>query len=279
MNKPLRLLTLGVFVFIIGLVVHAPVATLYAWIAPRLANAPVHISGLDGTLFKGQAARIAYQERPVVDELQWSFAPLELLKARIGAHVRSTQPPLRVDGVIAQGLAGQFFSDLRASGDLRSLAALAGQSFIPVNAQLGLNLSQLHLRQGWPQQAQGQLQLLDLAWTLGAPTVLGDFEAQISTDGDAIVADIKSLKGALDVRGSARAQADRSYSLDLQLRARADAPPMVVNLLTQLGRPDAEGFYTLKNNGQAAADRNTAPASPAPPAPDQNKTQTLSDLN
>jgi general secretion pathway protein N len=241
--------------FLLGLVALAPAATVYGWAVGNNDALPVRLNGISGTLLKGSVAQITQRGQPVAVDVHWRLAPAQLLLGRARYHLKTDSPPLLFDGDVSVGLGGTIrLSDARANGELRALAAMAGQSFIPVNGQLGLKLDHLTLVDQWPADALGQVQLIGLAWALGRePVVLGDFEANIERADDRLVARVKSLKGVIDATGSASLGADRAYALDLQLRPLPEAPSMITSMLQSLGRPDSRGYYKVERGGNAPA--------------------------
>ncbi|HEY1076117.1 MAG TPA: type II secretion system protein N [Fontimonas sp.] len=275
--KTRHLIIAGILTFVVGLLVQAPAALLYAWIAPK-AGLPVNVLGVDGTLTQGRATQIRFGNQVLVADIDWTLRPLGLLLGRLSYQLHSGTPPLLIDGKVSQGLTGTAFSPLVANGELRTLAAAAGQNFIPVNGVINLDLSSLQLRKDWPVAAEGTLQLNNLEWTLGKqPAPLGSYQAVLTTEDDQIVARISSLAGSVDISGEARAKPDRSYAYALKLKPKPDAPPMIANLMKQLGTPDAQGYYSLRNSvdapppaAEAAADGSVPPAaepgSPISPA-------------
>lgn len=251
-----RLLALGLLVFLVMLVWRAPAATVYGWVAP--AQAAVTISGLSGTVAAGKAQALSVRNQTVLHGVEWRLKPLWLLLGRPAVGIRSGEG-LLIDGEVQlRPLGDVVFSDFRLNGPLKPLLAVAGQAFLPVDAQLGANIAQLRLDDGFPRSASGSLNVQGLAWKLGPePVLLGDYEAQAVDENGNIVVSIRSLAGALDVSGGAHLNGDRSWDLHLQLRAKAGAPPAIVNLLPSLGQPDTQGFYHLRRQGTLAA----------PPAP------------
>lgn len=250
--KTRHLIIAGVLTFVVGILVQAPAVLLYAWIAPKAAL-PVGLLGLDGTLTHGRAAQIRYGGDVLVADVDWTLKPLNLLLAKLSYQLHSGSPPLMLDGRISQGFGGTDLSQLTANGELRALAAAAGQSFVPVNGAVALDMASLRLRGNWPVSAEGSLQLNNLEWTLGKePAPLGNYQVVVTTEDDQIVAKIASLAGSVDVSGEARLKPDRSYSYAFKLKPKADAPPMIANLMKQLGAPDAEGFYSLNREGKFA---------------------------
>jgi general secretion pathway protein N len=248
--------------------VQTPAATLYGWIAtPAL---PVQLYGIEGSVFSGRAQRATRGTQPLLDGLSWRLQPWTLPLGRATYRVRTDKPPLLVDGKVAVGLGGPRISDLKGNTELRTLAAAAGQAFVPLAGQVGLELRQLRLRDGWPAAAAGRLQLIGLSWALGRePVPLGDYQVRLGTeDGGEIVAQVATLAGVLEADGGARLKADRSYELSLRLRPRADAPPLVANLLQQLGRPDAQGYYLLQQSGRAGTTTHTVTMPQQAPSPE-----------
>lgn len=235
--------------FVVSLVLGAPAAVLYGWLQPKLGT--VELVGIDGSLHEGRAAALQIDARPIIEQLHWRLRLSDLLLARLGADLDS-RGPLRLHGHLSRSIASLHARDLHLSGGLRAALAAAGQPFAPLDGELELTLERLKLRGNWPVDAEGKLHIEKLAWTLARdPLLLGSYEAIITPDGDDLVATISTLAGALEVNGDARAKADRSYALHLQLRPRKGAPPMLLNLLNSIGAPDPQGFYHLRREGSA----------------------------
>lgn len=242
----------GVLTFIVGVLVQAPAAMLYGWIAPRV-GLPIQLRGIDGTLTKGQSEQLRYANRVAAEDIEWTLKPLGLLMAQLRYRLHSDKPPLIVDGVVSTGLGGTSLRQLQATAELRTLAAIAGQAFLPINGTASLDLNTLELREQWPVTAEGVVRVNGAAWALGKdPVPLGDFQAQLSTEGDEVIAAISTIGGSVEISGDARLKTDRSYSYAFKLKPKSDAPPMIANLMSQLGAPDAQGYYTLQRQGQVA---------------------------
>ncbi|WP_028079509.1 type II secretion system protein N [Solimonas soli] len=250
MSRRTPYVLVGTLVFLASVVLLAPAATLYGWLKPRLGDARFELSGVSGTLRDGSVAAVLVGGRPLVDKLHWRLSLGELLLARIGADFDSRGTFL-LDGHVSKGFNTLRAHDLTLSAPAKPLLAAIGQPFAPLDGQARLELAQLKLLGGWPSDAAGTLRIEGLAWTLAKePIVLGDYEATFSRDGNDIVALVHTLGGALEVNGDARAKADHSYELHLQLRPKADAPPLLPNLLRSLGAPDPQGYYHLRREGK-----------------------------
>lgn len=248
------LLLIGALVFVVTLVTQAPVAVLYAWLKPA---GGVQLMGLEGSVMQGRAAAVQVDGRVAMEDVVWTLHPLPLLAGRAAFDVSSGKDALLMNGRIT-AVPGGFNADgLRATGALKQLLAAAGQAFLPVDGQAGLELTSLRVRKGLPQSAEGRLSIRGLSSQLGQPLLLGDFQADITPESDGIKALITTLAGPLDASGEARLKQDRSYTLDLRLRSKPDADPALVRMLPMLGKPDAQGNYRIQRGGRLAE--------PAPP--------------
>ncbi|NKF23144.1 type II secretion system protein N [Solimonas marina] len=235
--------------FVAGLILLAPAATLYGWIAPRLGG-QVALAGVTGTVHEGDAAAVMVGGSPLLQDLHWHLSIGELLLGRLGVDLDS-RGAVTLSGHVSRGFGALRASNLLVSSGLKPLLAVAGQAYAPIDGQASLDLKHLKLLGNWPSDADGTLRVQNLAWTLARdPLVLGDYQADIQRDGNDIVALVHTLGGPLDVNGDARAKSDHSYELHLQLRAKPDAPPLIVNLLHSLGQPDPQGYYHLRQQGK-----------------------------
>ncbi len=247
--KTKHLLWIGAAVFVISLLFTAPVALLHAKLAPNAGGMqPV---GLDGTLSDGSAASLLINGRPTVRNLHWRLRPLSLLLARAGFYVDGSGD-LSFEGKAARLIGGGLnLDDLRAAGKLKSLLALIGNLPLPLDGQFGLVLDSARVRGGFPRSAAGELKLNNVQWTLSKdPLLLGDILAKIATEKNVIVARLEPVSGPLDLGGEIRLLADHSYEVDLQLKAKPTAEPLVQNLVRSLGQPDTQGFYHVRSRGQ-----------------------------
>ena len=253
------LLPLCLLVFVYTLVTRAPLAVIYPRLKP--ADAEVDVVGLDGSLARGSAAGVAVRGQSAVRDLRWELRPWQLLLGRAAFRVDGKGDGLLLDGEVAQTLFGELcFRDFRASGSIKPLLPRlrrerpALKLFLPIDGMLGLDAQTLVLRDGLPKTAQGRLDLDSLAWKLGRePLPLGDFAADVAPEADGLGALIKTKRGPLDVSGDAHLRADRHYEMHLQIRAKADAPPQLVNMLATLGAPDNQGFFHIRRSGDLAA--------------------------
>lgn len=246
--KRRHLILIGIAAFLVSLIVSAPAALLYSKLPHRPGN--IELSGIDGTLIDGGASALLLGGQPLLSGLQWHFRPAQLLLGR-AAFALESSGALSVSGSAAQLITGGLNIDhLRAAGALKSLLALSGNFAVPIKGQFGLKLDSARIRNNFIKSAEGEVTVNALTWTLSRePALLGDFLARISTDKAGISAKLSPLSGPLDVGGELRVRSDRSYEIDIQVKAKPDAPPLIQNLLHSLGQPDTAGYQHIRSTG------------------------------
>lgn len=250
--KARSLLLWGLAVFLVTALLHLPAGWLHRAASPALAPSGVQLGAVSGTLSQGTLGQVLVRGQLLTRDLHWDLHALQLLLGRASVHVAGGGDGVLIDGTVYALPSGALgVSDLRLGAPARSVLVAAGQGLFPVEGQLGAQIEHLRLREGWPQSAQGTLTVRGLGWKLGREVVvLGDYEARVEDDTDGLKASLRSLAGPLEASGEVRTRSDRSYELRLQMRPRPDAPPMVVNLVRNLGQPDAQGWYHLSRRGQ-----------------------------
>lgn len=248
--KRRHLLVIGVLVFLCSAVLQAPAATIYGWLAPEAAS--LQLTGISGTVSNGRAAQLSLGGQPAIGNLGWQFQPLQLLLGRASLRLSGGDQGTLVDGTVFALPSGTVVvRDFRLNGPVKALLTAFGQAFVPVEGTAGIDLSELRLRQAWPQSAAGTLTVRGLAWKLGRdPVPLGDFEALFENETGGIRATLRSLGGALELQGEGSVGLDRRYATELRMKPKPDAQPLVTNLVKNLGAPDRQGWYRLLRNGE-----------------------------
>ncbi len=147
-------------------------------------------------------------------------------------------------------------AELRASVALPTLRAL-----LPLQGMEGVanvSLASLHIENGWPTTAVGELKLGQLQVAPLMPTgqpgliALGDYDVQFTEGPDeGIAAQLKDTgAGPLEVSGSLRLDRERRYALDALIKPRPGAPAALVDGLNVMAEePDASGRRRLTLTG------------------------------
>ena len=261
-----QLIFIGLAVFLLTALLQWPATRLHGLFATGLSQSRVQLQSLSGDLSSGRVAQVSIRGQAVVRDLGWTLQAWRLLLGRASVHLSGGSDGTLIDGTAYVVPSGTLtFSDFQISAALKSVLAVAGQANLPVEGQLAADIDTFKLRKGWPTRADGLVTVRGMGWKLGRePVLLGDYEALVENETAGIKATIRTLAGSLEVSGEARADEDRNYELHLQMRPKPDAPPLVMNLVRNLGQPDNQGWYHLRRRGQAATSSAPAPESAAP---------------
>ena len=243
-------LALGVGAYIAFTLATFPAGVALRWFAP----AGVSFAGVAGTLWSGSAASCSVQGMSI-DTLRWRVRPWSLFLGRVSANVEARIPDGFVSGDVTASPSSVRFSDLRAATSLPALG-----NVLPVKGMRGqasVVLAELVLENGWPAAAVGELKLAKLESLplipdgRGAYVPLGDYTVTlIEAPAGQLAAKFVDNGGPLEVQGTAKLDASRTYSIDALVEARANAPDTLVqglNIMT--AEPDAEGRRRLNLTG------------------------------
>lgn len=247
--KPLFLILLGLFVFVGSALFGAPADRVHHWLVAE--NAPFRALGVGGTIASGHAKLIEVRGHPTLEEISWQLQKLKLLLGRASFQISGGKEGLQLDGTAYAVPSGAIsLHDFSLSSPLRKLAAAAGYTFVPAVGMIDVNIQTLTLRDHWPHNAEGILSVGNLSWKLGRdPIPLGDYQAALSDETGGIRADILTLSGELEVSGEAHINHDKSWEIHLQMKPKTGASPQLRNLMRNVGKPDTQGWYHLRQRG------------------------------
>ncbi|EKF9275739.1 type II secretion system protein N [Vibrio cholerae] len=238
-------------VLMTSVVVHLPAQVA---LSPLPLPEGLDLTGIEGTLWQGQAAQVRWQGMNLGD-LNWDLHLSALLLGQLEADIRfgrgsSTQ--LRGKGVVGIGLSGPYADDL-----LLSLPAAQAITWLPLpvplmaQGQLEMAVKQYRFGEPYCQQAEGSLawsaaQLESPLGALQLGTVVSDFTCQES---------VVTLKG-----GQKTAQVSSEFNLSLQpdnryqaqawFKPEAEFPESLKEQLSWLPQPDGQGRYPFNQQGQ-----------------------------
>lgn len=236
-------------VFVLTLIANIPAALLYSAFKPKVSQLQVY--GLQGPWAAGQLSGITASNRLVAQDLRWRIQPWWLLLGRASLWLEGGGELATLQGQASVSPLALRLSDFRLAGEVKRLAALANFSYLPVSGQAGAQIDQLILKKGRIDTLSGHIDLRNLAWTLARePLPLGDFQIELLTTPEALIARISSPSGPLEAEGEARLFPDQRYESDIRLRPKPGASETLRNYLRSLGPADPDGYQHLRQKGQ-----------------------------
>ena len=242
----------GTVALLCGLIIYAPAATLYHWMAPKNGPSGIEYYGIQGTLSHGRVAAINVSGRTALNDVQWSFKPLWLLLAQRVFKISGGGEQTVIDGTVRLAPTGSTtLSDVHATMSVKNLLAAAGLAYLPFDGQMALDIQSLKFKANQIKSADAVAQVQGLAWTLAqSPLNFGDFEAKASTEDDSVTVTVQSTTGPLEASGDIKLAPDQSYQIALQFRPKAQADAMIRNFITSMGPPDAQGWSHYRSQGR-----------------------------
>ncbi len=231
---------LGVAAYAAFLVATLPARLAVDWFAPDT----VTVAGLQGTVWSGSASAIAAGDVRL-GRTTWSSRPLSLFLARARFHVETQYAGGTVLGNVAFGVGGSVFLD-----DVTGVLPLAGAERVvpnipPVTGRLGVSLASARLADGWPLQADGTIDLINVAVLAPTRFDLGTFQVEFDPDSsEPLVGRVSDVQSSLGLRGELRLGADRAYDIDVTISPDPSLPEVIeaLNFLTGPAGPDGHRF-------------------------------------
>ncbi|MCW9057537.1 MAG: type II secretion system protein N [Gammaproteobacteria bacterium] len=212
----------------------------------REAGVALQLQGETGTLWRGEALRLVVAGFSLGNP-NWSFAPTALLRGRLAWDLSFRDADGAAIGRLAIGPGGRL--ELRELSG--KLAARRIGPLLPMRPGLAgdlvLDAVTLHLRQGLPVAAHGQVRWLEAVLTSPMPFVIGAAEVELQTaDGDAGIQGVYQAAGPdLELRGQLSTTA-AGYRTESLLTPRQ---PQLANWLQSMGLARVGNAYRFVQEG------------------------------
>jgi len=231
-------------------------ATLPAKIlSGQLARAGLDATSLTGTIWSGHARGLAWRSVQLGD-VRWSFAPLDLLRGRIGGSLQLTRP----DGSASTNFSVSFAGDVHLTGTTASLPVELLSSLpigMPRNwrGRLSGQFEEISVAAGWPTALRGTFEMDGLIAPPPRNISIGSYHVEMpdpqATGGKAgeLTALVTDKEGPFSFEGRFTLAPDRSFLLEGSLAPRGNTPPQLVRSLELLGPPDASGRRPVSVSG------------------------------
>ena len=237
-----RGLLIGVTAYLLFMVVGAPAAKVLSWVQPD----GVHIAGVEGSLWSGQAALVSVA--PVqLESLRWQFRPFALLVGQLGYALQADLQGNPVQADVGSSFLGTpRVSDVRgriAAADL--LRMLGVPQHVGLAGDLEFDISKVV----WADSGYPALQGV-VTWSparIVTPVQLELGKAQLDTwiEDGITRGKLETQGGTLLVEADVELQASGAYRLDARLQQKGDMPPAVGQFLSSFAEY-SNGTYRLE---------------------------------
>ncbi len=244
-----KLILAGIGAYLLFMLVTLPATVL----TRQLAQHGVSAISTSGTVWHGQVTGLQVGVLNM-GNAEWTIRFLPLLTGKLAADVGLAQPNGFARSRISIALTGRAtLTDLSATLPLQSIVGSGGLPGGWVGTAQA-RFAELVLEDAWPVAAQGTLDVIDLTGPARQPNNLGayrlTFPAEATGTADALLGRLEALDGAaIDVSGTLKLAADRSYLLDTMVAPRGNAPQNIAQGMQYLGSPDAQGRRPFSVSG------------------------------
>ena len=237
------LLLVALLTLAVALIITLPARVAYSWAAP----AGVAVSGIQGTVWRGQADAISVNGIYIGD-VSWQIKPLRLLTGQANYHVKGAPASGFIEGNIGVRIGGKLIvSELAASLPLKLFAGPLRVTGLGGDASL--QFERIEVVEGLPVAANGTVRVNGLVAPRLSRESIGGYEAEFFTQNNGIAATVEDTDGIVDLAGSLQVQADRSYQFLGKIAAKPGAPESLTRQLQYLGSADERGQRELRLEG------------------------------
>jgi general secretion pathway protein N len=241
--KRARLITLGLVVFVLGVILFFPARVAYRWFSPP----DIQISGISGSVWRGKANEANFAGTYFRD-LNWQFQPLKVFSAVLGYTIQAKLASGFLEGDFGISISGVVVGqNISAALPLQALQASVGIAGLSGN--LSAQFSELEIDNNLPVVANGIITVSGLIVPLVQRESLGGFKAEFFTQDTGIGASVEDVDAVLELAGSLTVSADRSYRFLAQLSANEKTPAPVRQQLQFLGSANDRGQHELRLEG------------------------------
>ncbi len=245
MKHPSRaLLGAGLLSFFVFLLVSFPARVAYRWFAP----VNVQISGLEGSVWNGTAREMSAYGIYLLSP-GWRMKPHYVVLGKLAYAMEGSAGPGFINTDIAVSFGGTVtMTDLTGSLSLDLLEKIVSLPGLAGNATL--RFERLQFVDGLPVAADGFVEVLDLMIPVVHQSSIGGYRAEFFTQQDEVVASVEDTDGVVELAGSLRIAADRSYRFLGRVAAKPGTPDNIRQQMRLLGSVDERGQYELRLEGQ-----------------------------
>ncbi len=245
-------IALGIVSYLAFLLFHLPAEQATGWFSGSASAQGLILEGPSGTLWSGTAERVSYQRKPL-GQLKWSFKPSRLLLGKMAYDIELQETGQQLQAIFLTGLGDSYrLQDIDALLLARQLPEWLQLRGVRIDGKLRATELDLSFSQDRLIAAEGSLQWLDGALTSPMTLVVGDLQADLSTDDDSgdIQARIRDIKGAIGVQAEVRLNPDGNFQLQGTLKPGEKADPGLTGALQAIGRRQPDGSIQLKYTGR-----------------------------
>lgn len=246
MKRVWPLAALGVLAYLVLALITLPANV----VIPRLQHPGMTLAGLDGTIWKGSAQVLQIGDAHL-GSISWNLHVLPLFALRTVADVDLRRTDGFARGRVSAGRWNVRLTDFTASLPLSALPSTVAPG--GWSGTFNARLVRLTLAEGWPIDADGTIDILELTGPARRPNHLGSFRLTFPGEtqpSESLTGELRDTGGPLQVTGTVRLDAsERSYFIEGWVSTKPETPAEFARTLEFLGPADAQGRRQFSLSG------------------------------
>ena len=253
----LRYLSAVLVAYLVFLVGTLPASHAYSLFKNGLGS--LHLYGLEGSLWSGQAAHADYGQQRL-GPVRWELQARKLLVGRLELVWHSAGETSKINMDIARKLSGAvWLRQIDGHLPVADLPSLPNLGPVKPQGVLGMDLRDITIKKGILTSGRGRRVWHGAGFSAPQPVALGDLEITLSSDASGVKCVLHDTGGPLQAQGTLLLKPDGAYQFTGTLAARN---PELAEGLKFLGTPGPNGAVNIAWSGVYADE--TAAAKPKP---------------
>lgn len=246
-----RYLILGLLVYIIALVLNFPADQAYAyWKTSGQSSRSFTLMGIDGSVWSGQANGGVIKGQQV-ENIKWTFRPLDLLFGQVGVSWELQIPGANNDvqqGVTSFGLDGSVaFSSLEVHVPVELAASILKLKVLQPTGMVSMNLQDIEWDGKSLVSAKGRVLWQGAGLNLLKPVTLGDLSLVVETINDEVKGVLSDSGGPLLADGVVTLKGNARYQFNGTFASRGNQD--LENALRSMGKISPDGKVKVSYTG------------------------------
>lgn len=248
--KLIGLFLLGLLAFAVTIIWKFPAAG----VLPHVNLAPMVVSGVSGSVWRGAAASVVAPNAPQpVTNLRWRVLPQALLQASAGVQLDFDWAGGAGQADVVRSVAG----DITVSDATMQLPASSLEEYLPLPVAqfagtLNAAVDTMIVVQNRLRTTTGKVIWRNAVVSGAVNAKLGQITVDVAPEGEAHLATLVNSAGELDIKGDFRLEQNGEYRADIRIKPVPGTPRELESSLAALGRPASDGSYRVRNNGNIA---------------------------
>ena len=245
-----RYIIFGVVCYLGFLVLTLPANLVYGyWKQSMGEEVPLVVEGLKGSVWSGQAAQASVAGQ-ALQKIKWQFKPMQLLLGNTEIALDFSLQDGYGKGTVGYNVFGTMYANnIEAWIPMELVLPIFNLGSLKPAGALGVNLSELKVKNHTVITALGSLVWQDAEVTLLKPIPLGSLQIQLEPTDDGIKGVIADTGGPLQAEGLLTLSREGKYDFSAEVAVRDPQQRDLANAIQSLGRPDNSGKVKLQRSG------------------------------